>query len=204
MAFLIAIVRVWWGMFDGSSSNQCLPRGRWQRWHSEINFPLTNQESKVVGSEVTGRTIFKHDKAPQIPEVYRMGGGFGPQRATKLDICLVCTSLIGGTFKITNHLCEIYKFPKYIWVKHHRFSKKTQKSKGFFCITSHRAGCFHSFHPSFHHTAGWQLGQKLEPLGKFTSTPFKAWTLVTRRDFCCSKQGPMGPTGDILEKKGLL
>jgi len=25
---------------------------------------------------------------------------------------------------------------------------------------------------------GWQLGQKLEPLGKFTSTPFKAWTLV--------------------------
>lgn len=132
MAILIATVRAWWGMFDGSSSNQCLPPGRWQRWHSEINFPLTNQESKVVGSEVTGRTIFKHDKAPQIPEVYRMGGGFGPQRATKLDICLVCTSLIGGTFKITNHLCEIYKFPKYIWVKHHGFSKKTQKSKGFF------------------------------------------------------------------------
>lgn len=158
MAILIATVRVWWGMFDGSSSNQCLPAGRWQRWHSEINFPLTNQESKVVGSEVAGRTFFKHDKAPQIPEVYRMGGGFGPQRATKLDICLVCTSF-------TNHLCEIYTFPKYIWLKH-GFSQKTQKSKAFFfCITSHRAGCFHSFHPSFHHTQVGSWAKNLSRLG---------------------------------------
>ena len=167
MAILIATVRVWWGMFDGSSSNQCLPAGRWQRWHSEINFPLTNQESKVVGSEVAGRTFFKHDKAPQIPEVYRMGGGFGPQRATKLDICLVCTSLIGGTVPLKSPTTYVkYTHSQNIsgW-NTTGFHKRHKNPRLFFCITSHRAGCFHSFHPSFHHTQVGSWAKNLSRLG---------------------------------------
>lgn len=168
MAILIATVRVWWGMFDGSSSNQCLPAGRWQRWHSEINFPLTNQESKVVGSEVAGRTFFKHDKAPQIPEVYRMGGGFGPQRATKLDICLVCTSLIGGTVPLkspTTYVKYIHSQNISGWNTTGFHKRHKNPRLFFFCITSHRAGCFHSFHPSFHHTQVGSWAKNLSRLG---------------------------------------
>lgn len=90
--------------------------------------------------------------------------------------------------------------PKIYLVETRVFTKDT-KIQGFFFLYHIPPGRLLSLLPSIlpSHT-GWQLGQKLEPLGKFTSTPFKAWTLVTRRDFCCSKQ-EMGLKMDILEKK---
>lgn len=168
MAILIATVRVWWGMFDGSSSNQCLPAGRWQRWHSEINFPLTNQESKVVGSEVAGRTFFKHDKAPQIPEVYRMGGGFGPQRATKLDICLVCTSLIGGTVPLKSPTTYVkYTHSQNIsgW-NTTGFQKRHKNPRVFF--VSHPTGPA-AFTPSIHPSITQQVGSWAKNLSRLGS-----------------------------------